>query len=288
MEFFIKGLMHGAITQRAAALSFSFFLALFPTILFFFTLIPYLPIDHLQSQIYENLSVIVPDAVYSTVRDTIDGIMLKKHNSLLSFGFLAALFFSTNGMDAIIKAFNQTTHAFETRKFFKRKLICLMLVLITALLVIVTLSFLMGYNSVLSYFVRIGMLANSFVYYLLLGGKWLFLLLLTFLTISSIYYFAPANKKNFRFVSVGSILTTFLFMVLSIGFNIYIDNFSRYNALYGSIGTLLIILLWIYFNAIIMLIGFELNASIAGYKSQISSTLSHDKSGKSSDLDLEN
>jgi membrane protein len=93
--------------------------------------------------------------------------------------------------------------------------------------------------------------------------------LLTLLTLSSIYYFAPAKKENFRFISAGSILATFLFMISSVGFNLYINNFSRYNALYGSIGTLLIILLWIYFNAIILLIGFELNASIAGYKSQI-------------------
>ncbi len=268
-KFFIEGLQKGSITQRAAALSFSFFLAIFPTIIFFFTLIPYLPIAHLQAEIYANLELIIPDAAYDMVKSTIDGIMLKKHNSLLSFGFLAALYFSTNGMDAIIKAFNQTTHAIESRKFVKRKLICLALVLITVFLIVIIFSFIIGYQYLLDYLVNIGFLSNGFVYYLFIFGKWCLLVLLTCLTISSFYYMAPANKKGFRFISAGSILATILFIVLMVGFNIYIDNFSRYNALYGSIGTLLIILLWIYFNAIVLLIGFELDASIASTKEEM-------------------
>jgi len=259
---FYKGIKEGALTFRASSVSFNFFLALFPTIIFFFTIIPYIPIHHFPDLLMESLKNLMPENAFKTIQSTIDDILRRPRGGLLSVGFILALYFSTNGINSIIEGFNTSTHTQETRSWFKQRVVCMVLVLILTLLVISSIALISLNTTVLKFLMREGILKSYFSYYMILFGKWVILLALIYFTNSFIYYLGPAKSEQYRFFSPGSTLVTFLILVTTIGFNFYINNFSKYNALYGSIGTLLIILMWIYLNAIITLIGYELNAVI--------------------------
>ncbi|MFZ4400511.1 MAG: YihY/virulence factor BrkB family protein [Bacteroidales bacterium] len=264
--FFFRGMQKGSITQRASSLSFSFFLALFPAIIFIFTLIPYLPISHFQSTLFDILQSFLPSNAFETVKSTISDIITNKRSGLLSVGFIMTLYFATNGVSAVIDAFNHTYHSVETRSWIKQRFISILLVFILSILLIISILLITIGSFLLSYLVKHGILKGQLTIYMLFIGRWIILMAMLFFGVSFLYYFAPAKKKTFRFISAGSTLATFLTLIATLGFNYYVTNFSKYNALYGSIGTLIIVLMWIYFNAIILLIGFELNASISHAK----------------------
>lgn len=261
-SFFIKGIQKGSLSSRASSISFQFFLAIFPAILFFFTLIPYIPVHDFQDQLMAMLKDLIPEHAYYTIESTIRDIIVRPRKGLLSIGFLMALYFSTNGIRSIVEAFNMTIHMEETRKGFKQRLISIFLVLLLVLLTILAIALITSGTLVLDFLEEKHILVGETYYYLLQLGKWVVIIALLYFAISSLYYFAPAKKSRSRFFSAGSTLTTGLTLATSIGFDFYVSNFSKYNALYGSIGTLIILLLWIYFNSMILLVGFELNASI--------------------------
>jgi len=260
--FFFKGIQKGYITQRASALSFNFFLALFPAILFIFTLIPYLPISNFQATLFEMLSELLPQSAFETVKDTINDILTHKRTGLLSVGFILTFYFATNGVNAIIEAFNSTYHTLESRSWIKQRLISLFLVLILSVLLVIAIFLMILGSHIINFLETNGILKGNFTIYTLLFSKWIIIVALLFFGVSFLYYYAPSRKSRFKFISAGSTLTTILLIITTLGFNYYVANFSKYNVLYGSIGTLIIVLMWIYINAIILLIGFELNASI--------------------------
>lgn len=262
-EIFYNGITNGAITLRASSMAFSFFLAIFPALLFFFTIIPYVPIDNFQEQLLEMLKEIIPTNVYDTVRITVEDIVNRPRGGLLSVGFVLTLYFSTNGVNSIIEAFNQTAHSLETRTWFRQRLIAILLVLIMAFIVIIAITLINFGTLTLHYLVENGLMKHNITFYLIQIGKWIVTIAMIFFGMSFLYYLGPIKKERFRFISAGSTFATFLTIALSLGFNFYVTNFARYNALYGSIGTLIIVLIMLYFNAIVLLIGFELNASIA-------------------------
>lgn len=262
IEFFFKGIQQSSLISRANAVSFSFLLAIFPGILFFFTLIPYFPIENLQETIMNTLSRAMPEDAFNTVEETIRGIISRNNSGLLSLGFVLSLFFATNGMMGLIKAFNRTAHTIESRSDMKVRLISILLVVIISLMVIISMTLLVSTNFLLNYLVDRGFIQKEWTQGLILIGKWVVTFLMVFLAISTIYYLAPAKRKGFHFFSPGSTFATFLAFVFILGFNIYIENFSQYNKIYGSLGTIIILMLWVNFNMITLLIGFELNASI--------------------------
>jgi len=163
----------------------------------------------------------------------------------------------------MITAFNSTTHSIETRSIWKQYLISFLLVLILSLILLVATTAIIGGTVVMQYLVNHKILESSLVYNLIKYGKWLIIVIMLFFAISFMYYLAPARKTRFRFISAGSTFATLLFILATVGFNFYVNNFASYNALYGSIGTLIVIMMWLYFNALVLIIGFELNASIA-------------------------
>ncbi|MFH0865372.1 MAG: YihY/virulence factor BrkB family protein [Bacteroidota bacterium] len=261
-SFFFHGLWQGSITTRASALSFKFFLALFPAIIFFFTLIPYIPISGFQETLLTMLQNILPKQAYVVAIETLKDIITQEHGSLLSLGFLATLYFSTSGIHGMMDAFNDSIHVKETRSFLKQKLFAVIMVLILSILIILAITLIISGSWLLDYLVREHILESVFTINTLLITKWVIIIALFFFMISFLYYLAPAKRERYRFISAGSTLATLLFIVTSVGFNYYISNFSQYNKLYGSIGTLIIILMWIYINSIVLLIGFGLNVSI--------------------------
>lgn len=260
--FFWKGIVDGAISTRASAIAFNFILAIFPAIIFVFTLIPYIPIDNFQSELFKLLQSILPHDAFVAIRGTIEDIITQPRGGLLSFGFLAAFIFATNGIVSVIAAFNGTIHAIETRSWINQRLVALVLAIILMLLTTVSVALITISQAVMNFLVDQGFLQKNLNYYLLLGGKWLVICFLFFFGYAFLFYLAPARKTKFRFISAGGTLATILTIFTTIGFSYYINNFGEYNTLYGSIGTLVVVMLSFYFIALILLIGFELNVSI--------------------------
>ena len=265
-RFFIKGLYEGYISSRAAAISFSFFLAIFPSLLFIFTIIPFIPIDNFQVSLLTLIHDFLPKSTYETIKVTIEDVVTRPRGDLLSLGFILTLYFTSNGINSLMEAFNNTYHTIETRAVIKQYLISILLVFILSILLIIAIGLMTFGSSILYLIVPDFFLESAFYSVILWLLQWGVAVATLFFAISFIYFLAPAKRKHFRFISAGSSLATFLVVLTTLGFNFYVDNFGTYNILYGSIGTLIIILLWIYFNSMSLLIGFELNASIHNAK----------------------
>ncbi len=260
--FFWKGIESGAITTRASAVAFNFILAMFPAIIFLFTLIPYIPIADFQNQLMDLIQSVLPNNAFMALQGTIEDIFTQPRGGLLSFGFFAAFIFSTNGIVSVIGAFNQTIHTIETRTWWNQRIVALILAVILTSLTALSVALITISEWVLDFLVTREIIRVDFTYYLLVGGKWLVIIMLFFFAFAFLFFFAPARKMKFRFISAGGSLATVLSIFISIGFSYYINHFGTYNTLYGSIGTLVVVMLWLYFNALILLIGFELNVSI--------------------------
>jgi len=263
--FFWKGLMEGAITTRASSLAFNFFLAFFPSIIVFFTLIPYIPIDGLQETLMELLAVVLPPSTNEITFTTLDDIINNPRGGLLSLGFILALYFSTNGINSLIEAFNSSYHIREIRPLIQQRILSLGLTLLLSVMLIIAIGLIIFGTVVVNYLVENAIITSSAAD-LIIYGKWMVMLAMLFFGISILFHLGPALKSKWKLFTPGSIFATIFIIITSIGFNYYINNFSQYNKIYGSIGTLMIILLWMYFNSIILLTGFELNASISNAK----------------------
>lgn len=269
-KFFFKGIINGAITTRASAVAFSFYLAIVPTLIFIFTLIPYIPVQDFQVQLLSLIKGIMPHYAYQTFESTLTEVVTMKSGGLLSFGFFAALFFSHNGVNSLIEAFNATYHTIESRKFIEQHLIALVLTLLLPILVTVGIALIFFGQEALTWAIDLGWMKMDITYYLIDFGKWFIVVALFFFSISFLYYLAPAKREKFRFFSVGSSLATLLIVLTSLAFSFYVNNFGQYNTFYGSLGGLIVFLLWIYFNAFGLILGFELNASINSAKQKMS------------------
>ena len=286
---FVKMFTKGRTVDRAAGVAFNFFVALFPLILFFFTLIPYIPIPHLYERVMLALdNFLIPSGTMDYVKETIDSIMNQPHDGLLSISIFLCLIFGSSGIVAIFRGFRNVYASFLTDKglglkgwVMQRLFAILMLVILGALIVVSVLLISLG-GTALRYLVTHEVLeGGSFAFFLFSVLRWVIGVFALCLGISLLYYFGnvkydehyrierkrmgPNGQKLYRdFVifSPGTILATTLFVLGTVGFNTYISNFSRYNVLYGSIGTLIILLLWIWIVAILILAGNDLNSSI--------------------------
>ena len=270
--FFVKGLQEGAITTRASSLAFNFFLAFFPSIIVFFTLIPYIPIIGFQETLMEILSNILPPSTNNATFNTLDDIINNQRGGLLSIGFILALYFSTNGMSSLIQAFNSSYHIRENESIIKHQLLSILLTVVISALVFLTIILIIFGKTTITYLVDFQLISQNKIVFLNIA-KWIVLIFMLFIGITTIFNIGPAIKSKIKIFSPGAILATLFIILTSIVFSYYIDNFSQYNKIYGSIGTLIIILLWIYFNAIFLLIGFELNASILNAKKNLTNKL---------------
>ena len=265
-DFFFTGIHKGSIKTRASSLAFSFFMALFPAVIFLFTLIPYIPIQNSQNQLLDLIKNILPNAAYETTRDTIEDIVKHQRGGLLSLGFFLALYFTSNGFMAMMKGFNTSYHIAERRSIWKQRRVALVLTVIISVLVLVATILIVFGRMALKFFVKKHIIRNATQLSIVSVTQLIVVLALIFFAISFLYYYGPAVKKRWKFFSAGSILASLLTVCTSFGFAYYVNNFANYNKLYGSIGTLIVIMLWIYFNSFILILGFELNASIDNAK----------------------
>ncbi|MEA3287145.1 MAG: YihY/virulence factor BrkB family protein [Candidatus Marinimicrobia bacterium] len=260
--FFYRGLRDGAIITRAEAVAFNLILALFPTIIFIFTLIPLLPLDNFQTEILLLIQSLVPVSTYSVIQQIIEDILIIKHGGFFSFGFALALIFSTNGIVALIQTFNASVNVVDTRSWLKQRAVALMLVLILSLLVTLGITLITFTQTFMNFLVAKELMLQSWLYYFVMAGKWVVILALFYFAYSFVYYLGPARKSKYRFISAGASLSTVLTILITFGFRFIIDHFGRYNALYGSIGALPVIMLMIFSLSLVLILGFELNIGI--------------------------
>jgi len=236
--------------------------ALFPLIIFLFTLIPFIPIDNFQNELFLLIEDVVPATTFMAIKETVLDILTRQRGDLLSLGFFMALIFSTNGFASMMTAFDASLHSFERRTWIGQRLIALLLLIIMSILLAVAITLITYGQYFINYMVANGYLRDHFTFYALSFAKWIVVLVLFFMANSFLYYLAPAKKTKWRFISAGGTLATVLSVITFLGFTYYINRFGQYNKLYGSIGTLLVVLLLMYIMSMILLIGFELNASI--------------------------
>lgn len=260
--FFLQGLRKGSLNIRASAISFNFLLALGPAVIFILTLIPYLPFRNFQRELMEILYDVIPENSYIVVEKLVDEIF-RKHLTLQVFGFLVTLFFVQKGLTGMIEAFNATYHpTVETRPWMELRIVSIGLFFILFILVTVfSLLLFFSKMGIRSLFEQ-GIIRAYGTVILLQSGKWIIIFLLTFFAISTLYYFAPARKTKWKFFSVGSTAATILSIIASLIFSYFVNHFAPFNRFFGSIGTLIAVMLWMNFNAMAMLVGYELNASI--------------------------
>lgn len=263
LVYFIKGFTQVNLIDRAAAVAFYVFLALFPTILFLFTLLPYFPLQDVTQNVLGALHSILPPGTYESVESTINQIMSIEHGGLMSIGLLLAFYFSTSAVSSFFRGFNMGDNEFGQVSFIKQQVYSIVVMLIFVLLLVVSVALIAAGQKILPIFFTKIHFYNGFVVFLLNLVRWLVVIFALLIAMSLLYHFGNPRSKKFKLFTPGSLLFTGMFIVGTILFNFYISNISTYNLLYGSIGGLIIFVIWIYFNCILILIGYELNKSIA-------------------------
>ncbi|UKT65600.1 YihY/virulence factor BrkB family protein [Pedobacter mucosus] len=261
--FFFREIGKESLVNKSSSLAYSFMLAIFPAIIFLFTLIPYIPKKiGFQEQLMSLLALILPNNAYMAFETTINEIVNIQNGSLLSIGFLLSIFFSTNGVHKLMVAFNKSSLIIETRSWFKQRLVAIILTFILALSVIICIAAMAMGEILLIYLEKELHYKGGITVFAIQLTRWTLLGVLYFITVSILYRYGPAHSKKWRLFSAGSWLATILAFLTIWGFSFYINHFSSYNKVYGSIGTLIVIMIWLYLNSLILLIGFELNASV--------------------------
>ncbi len=256
------------IDQRATAVAYNFTLAVFPAILFLFTLIPYFPIPNMESQIMNFMRDAIPYSLYEFAASTIYDIISRKQGGILSFGFVLALITATNGMGALMTAFNMADHTSENRGFLKTKGIALLLtILLSTVLLLAVLVIIVG-GFVVDWLHDNVFLGDHFTIFLLDAFRYLIMFFAFTVAVAIIYHFAPKMRHGWRFFNLGAVTASLLIILATYGFSFYLSRFGSYNKLYGSIGTIIAMMIWFYLVALLLIFGFELNNSIWRAKHQ--------------------
>ena len=264
--FFANQIQWQSLTERAAAISYNIIMALPPSLLFLFTIIPSLPFipkKSIKIQLHEFIIDVIPSKVHNDdIINFVDQFIDNTRVDLISFGLLFSLFFASNAMMGFIRSFNRDYPGFEKRKGLAKRGVAIKLTILIFGLFFTYLVLIITQGRVLDLIVQ-NRFWNNFIYY----SRWVLIVLLVFMVIALIFRYAPSVQKRWRFISPGAVLATVLSLVASVGFSLFVNNFGRYNALYGAIGTIMVLTALIFINAIALLIGFELNVSINSLRS---------------------
>lgn len=270
IKIFIANIQKDDLINRANGVAYNFILAIFPAVIFLFTLTPYIARYFPQvnrNSIMEFMGEMLPTSMYEVISSTVFDIISNQRGGLLTFGFLFALYLSTNGMMALMRAFNACYQTVERRSGFRMRITATGLTFMLAVVVIMAVAFLVVGQFVIDYvtnnlFSFSHFNFDSYTIYLLLGLRFLVIFVMFFFAISFIYYFGPAVHYNWRFFSIGSFLATLGSLGISYGFSFYITNFGTYNKVYGSIGVLIALMIWVQLITVVLLFGYEINASL--------------------------
>lgn len=271
---FIKILFHNLhedeIFDRANSVAYNFILAIFPTIIFLFTLIPYVTVyfpEITNESIIQFIGDFTPKNMTEVISTTVLDIVNNQRGGLLTFGFVLALWLATNGMAGLMRAFNACYRTVDRRNFLKARLTATGLTIMLSVVVFMAIILLVVGQIVINYFTtHVHELAklnlDDLSIYFILTLRFLVIFIVFFLAISCIYYFGPAVHYNWNFFSIGSLIAAIACILITYGFSFYVANFASYNKVYGSIGTLIAMMVWIQLMTMVLLIGYEINASL--------------------------
>ena len=262
-RFFFTALSEGHLITRASAIAFKLFLAFFPTIILLLTLIPYIPVDQFQEKLMASFQDMLPGEVYKFIEGLLHDLLVRKHSTLLSVSFLVGIYLASNSMDAILNGFSSSYHVVDWHSAFKQRLISMGLLFALTLMMAVAMAVLTLSNWAIKLVAAQGYVFGALEHFGLFAVKWTVTLLLMLASISLLYNAGDPGARRFRLFTPGAILALVLTVLLSQGLAFFFSNITNYNALYGSLGAILAVQLWLYFNMIVLLIGFELNTSIA-------------------------
>lgn len=279
LNFFRKRFSVPGLTERAAAISYNFIMSVPPTCLFLFTLIPNLPFiskRSIKAELHGLIVDIVPAKAYNTgLINFVDSFINGSKIGLISFSFLLSLLFASNAMMGVMRSFNKDHIGFEKIKGLKKRWIAIKLTVLLFGLLMLCLVLLLLQNNILNW---IGV-KNRLIKDIILYGKWVLIIALLFYSFAFIYRYAPSTTKRWKLVSPGAVLATFLSILSTFAFSTFINNFGRFNVLYGSIGTVMVFMTLIFINSLVVLIGFDFNISIKTLKA-----VSEQKHGKNSEI----
>jgi len=274
IELYVIGIAKGALTSRASAIAFSFFTAIFPFLLFILIVIPYIPINGFEVEFSDFLESFLPPATSEFFFDSIfNNLQSNKQAGFLSSVFILSILLMANGVNSVFSGFENSYHEQLTRNVIKQYLYALGVALILAFLVIITVA-VVGYFEIYfipNFFETLedkGLVTTDYSPFWITVAKYVFYVVMIYLATAVLYYFGTKEGKKSKFFSVGALFTTLLILLTSYLFGIYIENFSQYNELYGSIGGLLILMLYLWLNSNILLLGFELNVSLNKLRSR--------------------
>ena len=263
LELYVLGIFTGAFSYRASAIAFSFFMALFPFALFILNLIPFIPLENFQADFLEFVEEGVPPNTYDAIEAILRDIMETSHQGLLSSGFILSILLMTNGINAILGGFEMSAHITITRGFFRQYFISLAISLVLSMILLITVAAIVIAEVMIQKINIRGYVADVSV---IEWSRYGFILLMILITTSILYKFGAKETSSIAFISYGAVFTTILIVISSYIFGIYVTKFAKYNELYGSIGTLLVLMFYIWINCMVLLLGFELNATISKLK----------------------
>ena len=263
LELYVLGIFKGAFSYRASAIAFSFFMALFPFALFILNLIPFIPLENFQADFLEFVEEGVPPNTYDAIEAILRDIMETSHQGLLSSGFILSILLMTNGINAILGGFEMSAHITITRGFFRQYFISLAISLVLSMILLITVAAIVIAEVMIQKINIRGYVADVSV---IEWSRYGFILLMILITTSILYKFGAKETSSIAFISYGAVFTTILIVISSYIFGIYVTKFAKYNELYGSIGTLLVLMFYIWINCMVLLLGFELNATISKLK----------------------
>ena len=264
IKFFFGQVKTVGMTERASAIAFNFVMAIPPAIIFLFTLIPFLPITRqFQEEIFGLIKDVIPGEKDNAVLiNFLQDFINNPRNGLLSLGFVLSMFFSSNAMMGIMRSFDKNYIGFKKRKELQKRFVALKITMVMFVIVFSSVLLLISQGALLE---KIG-IESRLLKNIIVNARWAVIVLLFFGCISYIYRHAPGVDKKWRLINPGSILATFLMLLLTVLFSWWVSRFGSYNEIYGSIGTVLILMLLIFINSLVLLIGFELNVSITSLK----------------------
>lgn len=262
-KFFVQGITEGHLPTRAAAISFRIFLAFFPAIILLLSLIPHIPIPNFQDSLFDSIRGFFPGDTFTLFESTLDDLINKKHNALLSIGFILLIYYASSSINAILLGFNESIHIEERGNIIMMRIASIVLIFVLGLIMIIAVSLIIFSGIAFEYLHSTGFIGSIDYIPFLNFAKWVISLFLIYSVISTLYNVGNGKKRRrWKFFNVGTTFATLFFILASMGFAYFVNNFAQFNKLYGSLGTLMVLLIWLNFNSMIVLLGFDLNTSI--------------------------
>jgi membrane protein len=266
--FFTGQMSKVGINDRAAAISFNFLMAIPAGTIFLCTLIPYFPIStQITIELLDLAKMFSPDEnTYGLIANFLNDFLNTPRSGLLSFGFVVAVFYASNAVMALMRSFNRSLHSYKQRGFVNERWTAIKLTTVLIVMLIVTVCLLVTQGALFQWLMETLQIQNVFLRQLIFSVRWIIIILLILGSIGYVYKYAPAITKRWKLASPGAIFATFLVVLSTFAFSFYVNNFGSYNKIYGSIGTIMILMFLIYVNSLILLIGYELNVCIHSLK----------------------